>query len=89
MFYKGDEVRTCQKVTKDTKDILVSKGIKPGTKGIVISEVTHVTISFDGTLVTLREEAIELADSRISNNRVGDKTDDPTGFLKDMFGFNK
>jgi len=83
MFYKGDEVRTCQQVTKDTKDILVSKGIKPGTKGIVISEVTHVTVSFNGTLVTLREDAIELAEDRKSNSMSGDSLD----ALKDMFGF--
>ena len=89
MFYKGDEVRTCQKVTKDTKDILVAKGIKPGTKGIVISEVTHVTVSFDGTLVTLREEAIEPVDSRVSNNHIGDITDDPVDFLSRTFGFGK
>ena len=89
MYYKGDEVRTCQQVTKETKDILVAKGIKPGTKGIVISEVTHVTVSFGGTLVTLREEAIELADDRISNNKVGDITDDPVDFLSRNFGFGK
>ena len=89
MFYKDEEVRTCQQVTKETKDILVAKGIKPGTKGIVLSSMTYVTVSFDGTLVTLREEAIEPVDSRVSNNHIGDITDDPVDFLSRTFGFKK
>ena len=89
MFYKDEEVRTCQQVTKETKDILVAKGIKPGTKGIVLSSMTYVTVSFDGTLVTLREEAIEPVDSRVSNNHIGDITDDPVDFLSRTFGFGK
>jgi len=59
MFYEGDEVRTCSKVTQKTKDILVANGIKPGQKGIVISEVTIVTVNFSGKIVTLDENAIE------------------------------
>lgn len=80
MFYEGDEVRTCSKVTQKTKDILVANGIKPGQKGIVISEVTIVTVNFGGKIVTLDENALESTIEFKPNNNFD--LDD----LKGLFG---
>ena len=84
MFYEGDKVRTCQAVTQETKDILVSKGIKPGTKGVVISEVCYTIVSFDGVIVTLKDDALELDYAYKNKNEY---EDDMLNSVKDMFGF--
>ena len=54
-----------------------------------VPPIQIASYSFDGTLVTLREEAIEPADNRVSNNHIGDITDDPVDFLSRTFGFKK
>ena len=83
MFFEGEIVRTCQAVTKETKDILVSKGIKPGTKGIVISETTYVTINFEGQVITLKDDAVELDRTYEKKN---DYENDMLNSVKDLFG---
>ena len=83
MFYEGEIVRTCQAVTKETRDILVAKGIKPGTKGVVISETTFITVNFDGQIITLKEDALEL-DKKYENKN--EYESDMLKSVKDMFG---
>ena len=58
-FYEGDKVRACNEVSAKDKKILKANGIKPGTKGIVVSEITYVTVNFNGKLVTVSDLAVE------------------------------
>lgn len=81
MFYEDEQVRTYQKVTKDTRDILVANGIRPGQIGIVVSEVTYVTVNFNGKIVTLKEDAIESVPQP-----KGKSDDEQMNILKNMFG---
>ena len=76
-FYEGDEVRACNEVSAKDRDILKANGINPGTKGIVISEITSVTVNFNGKLVTVSDLAVEkesiasLDDDEVIDNLMG------------------
>lgn len=89
MFYKSEKVKTCNEVTAKEKEILVSNGIKPGTVGVVVSSVTQVTVNFDGKLVILNENSLELFETG-EKNIFGDDGlvgDDGLNTLKNIFGF--
>ena len=82
-FYEGDEVRACNEVSAKDRDILKANDIKPGTKGIVISEITYVTVNFNGKLVTVSDLAVE-KESTASQDDV-----DVVENLMGMFGMKK
>jgi len=88
MYFEGEEVRACQEVTKQERDVLVKNGIKPGTKGVVISEVSHTTVNFGGKIVTLRSESIEVCDSKKYGSAHDEdaKLDAKLDVLRGMFG---
>ena len=79
-FYVGDKVRTKQKVTQRTKDILVANEIKPGEIGVVTKII--VTVKFKGKEVMLDEDALDAYYEKSKN-----VVDDGLDLLKDMFGF--
>lgn len=84
MFYENQKVKTCKEVTAKERDTLVLAGIKPGTIGTVVAEVTHVTVNFNGKLVTLTEDS--LVSAEIKKENMYEKDD--VNMLKDFFGFN-
>ena len=81
MFYEGEKVRTCQEVTKKMRDILKAAGIKPGQRGVVVSEVTYVEVNFGDKVLTLTDDSIECVE------RDNIKDDVNLDALKDLFGF--
>ena len=85
MFYEGDTVRTGQNVNKETRDILVSNGIKPGQEGTVEEIITYVVVDFNGKKLTIREDFLDLKEYPRQ-----DPMDDATikNFI-DMFGMKK
>jgi hypothetical protein len=84
MIYEGYDVVTRQGVSKSGKDILVANGIKPGTKGTVISECTMVTVDFGGKVVILKDSDIEIVYNKSKSGMYED--DENLNFLKSMFG---
>ena len=84
-FYEGTEVRACNEVSAKDRDILKANGIKPGAKGVVVSEQTLVTVNFGGKLVTVSDLAVE-------RECIGCFNDDPDGEVENlmrMFGMKK
>ena len=82
MFYENEKVKSCKQVTASERDKLVLAGVKPGTIGTVISEVTLVTVNFGGKLVTLSDESLESAET---NNYKNDNVN--MDAIKNLFGF--
>jgi hypothetical protein len=83
MFYENEKVKTCKEVTAKERDTLVLAGIKPGTIGTVISEITYVTVNFNGKLVTLNADSLE----GVQSIKEGLHNNEDLDMLKGFFGF--
>ena len=59
MFDIDDRVVTARKVNRETRDLLMSYGITPGTEGTVVG--IQVTVDFDKTVLTLDASCLEPA----------------------------